>query len=117
MSRLLFLPDDGSPVILYESPLSPAELLKAANLPGPLVLLGQGNWLFASPQSAQAPRLTPRQVQTLAFLADGLTSRQIAHRLGLSIRMVTLHVAALKARLQVQSRPEIIRRAKELKII
>jgi hypothetical protein len=31
--------------------------------------------------------------------------------------MVTLHIAALKTRLNVLSRPEIIRRAKELKII
>lgn len=117
MTRLLFLPDDGSPITLYESPLSPIELLQAAQLPGPLTLLRQGNWLFAAAPAVQAPRLSPRQVQVLALIADGLTTRQMALRLGLSQRMVSLHVAALKTSLKVLSRPEIIRRAKELKII
>jgi DNA-binding NarL/FixJ family response regulator len=117
MTRLIFLPDDGSPVILYESNLTPAELLEAAGLPGPLTLLQQGNWLFAAPQNPPPPRLTPRQSQVLSGLAEGHTTRQMAAHLGLSQRMVGLHVAALKVRLQVQSRPEIIRRAKELNII
>lgn len=117
MSRFLFLPDDGSPVILYESELSPQELLLAANLPGPLTLLRQGNWLFAAPRNKSTPHLTSRQMQTLSGLADGLTTRQIAFKMGLSCRMVSLHIAALKTRLQAQSRPEIILRAKDLHII
>ena len=117
MTRLLFLPDDGSPIVLYESALTPTQLLQAAGLPGPLTLLHQGNWLFAAPQGVNAPRLTPRQLQVLSGLAEGLTTRQMAVRLGLSQRVVGLHIASLKTRLQAQSRPEIIRRAKELKII
>jgi DNA-binding NarL/FixJ family response regulator len=117
MTRLLFLPDDGSPIALYESPLSPTQLLQAAGLPGPLTLLHQGNWLFAAPQTVQLPRLSERQAQVLKGLAEGLTTRQMALRLKLSVRMVSLHIAALKTRLQVQSRPEIILRAKELKIL
>jgi DNA-binding NarL/FixJ family response regulator len=117
MTRLLFLPDDGSPLSIYESSLSPNELLLAAGLPGPLTLLCQGNWLFASPQTPLPPHLSPRQFQVLAGLAEGLTTRQMALRLGLSQRMISLHIAALKTRLQVQSRPELIRRAKELKIL
>jgi DNA-binding NarL/FixJ family response regulator len=117
MTRLLFLPDDGSPVTLYESTLTPAELLKAAGLPGPLTLLQQGSWLFAAPKNQLSPRLTPRQGQVLSGLAEGLTTRQMAIRLGVSQRMVGLHVAALKVRLQAESRSEIIRRAKELNII
>ena len=117
MTRLLFLPDDGSPVTLYELNLTPAELLKAAGLPGPLTLLQQGNWLFAAPQGPLPPRLTPRQCEVLSGLAEGLTTRQMAARLGLSQRMVGLHIAALKVRLQVQSRPEMVRRAKELHLL
>ena len=117
MTRLLFMPDDGSPFTLYESNLAPAELLKAAGLPGPVTLLQQGNWLFAAPQNPLPPRLTARQSQVLSALADGLTTRQMALRFGLSQRMVTLHIAALKTRLQVQSRAEIIRRAKELNML
>jgi len=117
MTRLLFLPDDGSPVTLYESNLSPVELLHAAGLPGPLALLQQGNWLFAAPQGALPPSLTARQGQVLSGLAEGLTTRQMAARLGLSQRMVGLHVAALKTRLGAQSRAELIRRAKELHLL
>ena len=48
--------------------------------------------------------LTPRQKEVLAFLTEGLTNRQIAAQLGISVRTVGFHVQKLKARLNTRSR-------------
>jgi DNA-binding NarL/FixJ family response regulator len=44
-------------------------------------------------------RITPRQRQVLRLVAEGRTSREIAERLGLSVRTVETHRAELMARL------------------
>lgn len=120
MTRLIFLPDDDSPIILYESALKPEELLEAAaaqtsqgSPEAALTILRQGNFILAAPQTRQGPQLSQRQQQVLTALAAGLTTRQIAYRLQITPRMVTFHISALKVRLNAQSRPEIIRRAME----
>lgn len=52
--------------------------------------------------------LTPRQLQVLAFLATGLTSKEIADRLKLSTRTVEMHVGRLLERLHCRTRPEAV---------
>ncbi len=54
--------------------------------------------------------LTPRQLQVLQCLADGLTLRQIATRLRLHKRTVELHFVALKGRLCATSRMQTVLR-------
>ncbi|MGF1668211.1 MAG: AAA family ATPase [Acidimicrobiia bacterium] len=49
-------------------------------------------------------RLTPRQIEILRLVADGLTSPEIAERLYLSRRTVDNHVAAIVSRLGADSR-------------
>jgi PAS domain S-box-containing protein len=66
--------------------------------------------LAASPGRHAAPRdggtaaLTPRQREVLALLAQGLTNRQIAERLGTAEGTVKLHVAALRRRIGAGNR-------------
>jgi DNA-binding NarL/FixJ family response regulator len=60
-----------------------------------------------------APALTPRQRQVLDLLRQGLTTRQIALQLKISIRSVHFHVAALKAALGAQTRAQTIWLARE----
>lgn len=55
--------------------------------------------------------LTPRQRDTLSYLAQGLTSKEIADRLGLSVRTVEMHVSRLLQRLNCRTRPEAVRSA------
>lgn len=62
----------------------------------------------ANPAEHAAPALTPRQRQVLDLLRQGLTTRQIAFRLKISIRSVHFHVAALKAALGAQTRAQTI---------
>ena len=52
-------------------------------------------------------RLTDRQLEVLALLAEGRTNAEIAARLVVSPRTVDNHVAALLRRLGVRSRREV----------
>ena len=57
--------------------------------------------------------LTPREVEVLRLLADGLTNPQIAERLVVSLPTVNTHVAALFNKLGVNSRSAATRYAVE----
>ncbi|KUM87073.1 MULTISPECIES: helix-turn-helix transcriptional regulator [Streptomyces] len=50
--------------------------------------------------------LTGRQLEVVALLADGQTDREIAVRLGLSVRTVNAHVVQILTRLGVRNRAE-----------
>ncbi len=55
--------------------------------------------------------LTPREMEVLRLLADGLTNRGIAQRLGISENTVKYHVTAVLGKLGTQNRAEAIVRA------
>jgi DNA-binding NarL/FixJ family response regulator len=59
----------------------------------------------ASPES-----LTPREREVLDLLAQGLTNRQIADRLGISEHTAKFHVAAVSAKLGAASRTDAVTR-------
>lgn len=61
--------------------------------------------------------LTPRQVEILREVSQGLTDKQIARKLSLSPRTVEMHVANVLLALQCRTRAEAVRRATELKLI
>lgn len=52
----------------------------------------------------QVLRLTPRERDVLALVAQGLTSKQAARRLGLSTRTVDNHLQAAMRRARLPSR-------------
>lgn len=52
----------------------------------------------------RAVKLTPRQTEVIALIADGLANKEIADRLNLSTHTVNAHVAALLAKLNVANR-------------
>jgi len=54
--------------------------------------------------------LTPREREVLEWLAEGLTNRAIAARLGISDHTVKFHVASIYGKLGVSTRAEAIRR-------
>jgi len=57
--------------------------------------------------------LTPRELEVLRLLADGMTSNQIAERLVVSLPTVNTHVAAIFNKLGVNSRSAATRYAVE----
>jgi DNA-binding NarL/FixJ family response regulator len=54
--------------------------------------------------------LSPRQVQVLQGLADGLTTKEIARSLGLHVRTVEMHIVAVKRRFGTTSRMQSVLR-------
>ena len=61
--------------------------------------------------------LTPREMQVLQSLAEGLTNRAIAQELGISEHTIKFHVNAIMSKLQAQSRTEAVVRATRLGLI
>ena len=55
--------------------------------------------------------LTPREVEVLALLAEGLSNKAIAERLGISDQTVKFHVAAICGKLGAANRTDAVRRA------
>ena len=57
--------------------------------------------------------LTPREAQVLDAIADGLTNKAIARRLGISLHTVKFHVEAVFRKLEASTRAEAVARAAE----
>ena len=75
------------------------------------------NQLSESKDPDPQKTLTPRERQVLHLITEGLTNRQIAHRLEISPRTVEMHRANLTRKLGVQSAAELIRYALQHGII
>jgi DNA-binding NarL/FixJ family response regulator len=59
----------------------------------------------------EGEQLTPRELEVLYFVGQGLTNEQVARRLGLSLRTVKGHLVSIFSKLQVRSRTEAALRA------
>lgn len=131
MTRVFILPNDQIQIQL-ESPLPAAGLAACINkgeippvilacYPGeipPLCAICVGSQVVVLPagtlpekSALSRPALSPRQKDVLQALAQGLTSGQIAHRLGICQRSVEYHIAVLRQRLGEGSRPQLVARA------
>ena len=58
-----------------------------------------------------AEALTPREIDVLELLAEGLSNKGIARRLGISDQTVKFHVASITGKLGAQSRTAAVRLA------
>ena len=66
---------------------------------------------------ADRARLTPRELEVLAAMADGVSNKAIARRLGISFHTAKFHVAAILAKLNADSRTEAVARATQLGLV
>ena len=62
----------------------------------------------AAERRDRAPVLTPRELEILEMLAEGMSNRTIAARLGISSQTVKFHVASILAKLGAASRTEAV---------
>lgn len=74
--------------------------------------------LLRPPAPSEPPEpLTPREVEVLGLLAEGLSNKAIAARLGISDHTAKFHVNAILAKLGAESRAEAIVRAARLGLV
>ncbi|MGH2609849.1 MAG: LuxR C-terminal-related transcriptional regulator, partial [Tepidiformaceae bacterium] len=59
-------------------------------------------------QGRPVPRLTPREAEVLELVAAGLSNREIADRLTLSINTVRSHLQTLSTKLRASSRAKMV---------
>jgi len=63
------------------------------------------------PATGASRTLTPRQKEILRLVAQGLTNREVADRLGISVRTVEVHRFNLMRRLKVRNVAQLLRQA------
>ena len=68
-------------------------------------------------QSAPQAEVTPRELQVLGLMAEGMPNKTIAARLGISEHTVKFHVNALLNKLGAHSRTEAVTRATRMGLI
>jgi DNA-binding CsgD family transcriptional regulator len=61
--------------------------------------------------------LSPREMQILLLMGDGLTMQQIARRLGISPRTVETHATNLYRKLDVRTRVQAVAKAATIGLI
>jgi NarL family two-component system response regulator YdfI len=66
---------------------------------------------------AAGARLTPRELEVLAAMADGASNKAIARRLEISFHTAKFHVAAILAKLDADSRTEAVTKAAQLGLV
>lgn len=66
-------------------------------------------WMSSTPSRQSIPEpLTPRELEVLSLLAEGLTNRAIGLQLGISENTAKFHVQAVLTKLAVSSRTEAV---------
>ncbi len=65
----------------------------------------------------QLESLTPREKEVLRLMAEGVSSRNIAAKLGISYTTVRTHIRSLGSKLGVHSKLEAVVKARELALI
>jgi two-component system, NarL family, nitrate/nitrite response regulator NarL len=130
MTRLLFVPDPHT-LLWLDFDLPPKQLIEQVlrgewlppapfdQMKNPLnaywqegLVIISSLTLHTAPVPTANPRLSRRQIEILRCLQDGLTTRQMALRMGLAQRTVFHHIACLKKVYRVSSRAELLRRAR-----
>lgn len=82
----------------------------------PAIALLAGSWRSEPRKAGNAP-LTPRELEVLQLLAEGLTNDSIGERIGLSSRTVKTQVQNLLTKLDVTDRTGAVARAFRLGLI
>jgi DNA-binding CsgD family transcriptional regulator len=125
MTRILiFHEPDAFGVVEVDAPA--ARVVRAINggraeaylpdaAPGPLYARVQGDVVVVTPSAPPAkedlPKLNRREYQVLCLLGDGLTTDQIAIKLGLRPRTIRMYVAGMKAKVHAQNIQQLVARA------
>jgi DNA-binding NarL/FixJ family response regulator len=72
---------------------------------------------FAPLREDQPVLLTPREVEVLQAVANGLSNKEIARELGISLHTVKFHLESLMRKLGASSRTEAVTKALRLHLL
>jgi DNA-binding NarL/FixJ family response regulator len=75
------------------------------------VLSATSSRVIGEEDGSRAEALTPRELDVLRHMAEGLPNKAIAVRLGISDQTVKFHVAAVCGKLDAVNRTDAVRRA------
>jgi DNA-binding NarL/FixJ family response regulator len=78
---------------------------------------GAGSAAEAPASDADLDQLTPREREVLRHIARGYLYKEIAQRLGISVKTVEAHVSAVLRKLQLSTRHELSRWAAERRLV
>jgi len=98
---------DGTAEVIGEFPTLAAA--RAASLDADAFIAPYAGRTFTAGGSNDIEDLSPRKLEVLALVADGLSNKGIAARLGISDQTVKFHVAAITAKLGAANRTEAVR--------
>jgi len=71
---------------------------------------------FATAPDEPRALLTPREIEVLSAIGEGLTNKSIARRLDISLHTVKFHVESLFRKLGVRTRTEALAKASERRL-
>jgi DNA-binding NarL/FixJ family response regulator len=101
--RAVLAPDSTAEEILAAVQAAAAGLVTMQ--PAALDLLAQSSRLVSDTMDDP---LTPREIEVLAMLAEGLSNKLIAYRMGISEHTVKFHVTSILGKLQAGSRTDAV---------
>jgi DNA-binding NarL/FixJ family response regulator len=74
---------------------------------------GMVDFLVACPSPSEPYRLTPREIEVVALVAEGLRSKEIATRLSVSVWTVHFHLRSIFSKTGATSRTQMVHLARE----
>lgn len=72
---------------------------------------------YSRPEAPELGEITPREKEVLELVATGHSTKQVADKLGISIRTVESHRINMLKKLRVSNTAELIKKSIELKIL
>jgi DNA-binding CsgD family transcriptional regulator len=70
-----------------------------------------------SERASHDPALTPREIEVLTLLAEGVSNKEIARRLGISVHTAKFHVSQVIDKLDATGRTDAVAHAARLGIL
>ena len=103
-------------VIRAEDPEVAAELRRLLEAAGHEVVDALEEGFTPVPETEPRALLTPRELEVLGAIGEGLTNKAIARRLDISLHTVKFHIESLFRKLGVRSRTEALAKAAERRV-